>query len=705
MSPGAGSHSARHGDAFLAHAPCVVASIVADASGGLRLVRVEGNAIGLIGIRAAALVGSAAPLVALIDEDDDRAAVTDGLRRVITAAHRFQSLVWLRGRPLRLAAQAGPPVDGAPSAVVVITDATAEADERSQRVRAEMRFRKAFMAAPGLFAISTPADGRHVDVNDLWLRTMEWRREEVIGRTAAELGVWADPADRARIVAALDSQGSVRDFETRFRTRTGQVREFLVAGEVIELDGGRHLLLVAHDMTDRNAALRALSSLNADLEQRVERRTSALRAEIALREETQRDLLAAKEAAEEANRAKSAFLSSMSHELRTPMNAILGFAQLMRAIEPETLTPRNDEYIGHILSAGNHLLSLIDDVLDLSKIEAGRTTVSLEPIGLEDIFDHVVGLLAPVADRFGVAIRATPDAAAGLRVHADSVRLAQVLINLGSNAAKYNQPGGWLELSCTPSPDREAFVRIVVADNGQGIPEHRLPEVFQPFNRLGAENGVVEGTGIGLAIARQLVEMMGGTIAVSSAPGAGTTFTIELPAAAPERGARKPGRPGVSGAGAVAAGRDTAGATLAGGPWTILYIDDVSANVRLMAGVLSAYPGVRLLSAPNARNGLGLARTHRPDLVVLDIDLPDADGFAVLERLRATPELAATPVIALTARAAPRDRERGLRAGFAAYLAKPLDVDHFLAEATAALALAARPRDVRFPPPEPAPTG
>ncbi|WP_425008988.1 hybrid sensor histidine kinase/response regulator [Novispirillum sp. DQ9] len=789
---------------------------VTDGPAGLRLDRVEGNAIGLIGAPAAALVGAAGPFIALIDEPADRDAVRDGLSRVLSHVHRFERLIWLRGRPLRLAAQGGPPVEGAASAVMVLTDASAEAAERAERAQAESRFRKAFMAAPGLFAISNPTDGRHVDVNDLWLKVMGWRREEVIGRTAAELGVWADPQDRARLVATLASNGSVRDFETRFRTRGGDVREFLVTGEMIELDGARRLLLVAHDMTERNQAVRALAALNEELERRVERRTAALSAEARRRQDAEgrlratldgvadavvtadargrilsfnpaaerlfglsaaeavggsitrlmpepyathhdgyiRDFLArrdgdilgggrelparradgtvlpvevalshltldgehlftavirdvserkeheaqmraAKEAAEEANRAKSSFLSSMSHELRTPMNAILGFAQLMRVIEPETLTPRNDEYIGHILSAGNHLLSLIDDVLDLSKIEAGRITLSLEPVALDDLLAHVTALLRPMADRFAVTIRYAPAAAAGLRVWADSVRLGQVLINLGSNAAKYNRPGGWMDFSCRMAEDRPGFVRLVVSDNGQGIPTHRLPEVFQPFNRLGAEGGPIEGTGIGLSIARQLVEMMGGSIGVDSAPGRGATFTLDLPAA---EGTAQ----GSSRVVGTRVPEPAALEALSARPWTILYIDDVSSNVRLMAGVLSRYPNIRLLSAPTAENGLELAQVHRPDLVVMDINLPGVDGFQLLHQMRGMPDLAGIPAIALTARTTPREQDRGLRAGFAAYLAKPLDVGRLLVAADAALG---REMTLRTPPPEPVPSG
>jgi len=822
----------------------VVCAVVGGAghAHGLRLVRVEGAVSDLLATTAADLEGAIGPFLALVDDETERVAVAEDLARAIGAdtrsatgarsaiatGARSERLVTLRGRPLRLTVTPGPLTDGQGSAIALLVDASSEVAERLGRERAEVRFRKAFMATPGLFAISDPDDGRHIDVNDRWLNVMGWQRHEVIGRTATELGVWADPADRNRIVAALAEHGRVREFSTRFRTRSGAVREFLVAGEVIELDGEDRLLLVAHDVTERNVAQRELAALNAGLEQRVESRTAALRAEVERREGAEQRLRAimngvadavvtadgagrivtfnvaaerlfglpgadavgssvnrlmpeayavrhddyladylvsrqgsplgqgrelpalradgatipvevalshlnhggehlftavirdvserkdqeallrsAKEAAEEANRAKSAFLSSMSHELRTPMNAILGFAQLMRAIDGESLTPRNNEYIGHILSAGHHLLSLIDDVLDLSKIEAGRITLSLEPVALDEVLDHVVNLLTPLADRFEVTMRPQPVSASGMRVWADSVRLGQVLINLGSNAAKYNRPGGWMEFGCVVPPDRPGFIRLVVADNGQGIPVHRLPEVFQPFNRLGAESGPIEGTGIGLSIARQLVEMMGGSISVDSEPGRGTAFTIDLPLA-DEMGDDISGmgaRPRRVVATSVAA--EAVPDVLADHPWTILYIEDVSNNVRLMAGVLTRYPNVRLLSAPTAENGLGLARTYRPDLVLVDINLPGADGFQVLHQMRGIPELADIPVIALTARASPREQDRGRRAGFEAYLAKPLDVAPFLQAANLALSRRPPPEgggDLSFRQPERAPS-
>lgn len=703
------------------------------------------------------------------------------------------------GAPCRMAVRPVALDDGRVVLDGLLTAAEGEEDMRGEVERAEARFQKAFQASPGLFAISDPQTGRHIDVNDRWLQVMGWRREEVIGRTAHDLGVWADPRDRDRLVARLAEFGSIRDFETRFRTRSGIEREFLVAGEMIELDNRPRLLLVAHDVTDRNNAQRALGRLNAELEQRVEQRTSQLREENRRREEIQRrleaimdgvadaivsadgegringfnaaaqamfgwsvdeamgmplaalmpepyasrhadfvtgylssgtgsvigmgrelpalrrdgstfpvevalshlrladedvfiaairditdrreaeeQLRAAKEAAESANTAKSAFLSSMSHELRTPMNAILGFAQLLEVMGGDTLNDTQRDYIRHILSAGQHLLTLINDVLDLSKIESGRVALSLEPVGLDEVIDGTLSLLGPVAEKHGVTVEAS-DLAGGLpRAWADYTRLGQVLLNLATNAVKYNRPRGTVRLRARPSPRRPDMVEIAVQDTGPGIPADRQGDLFVPFNRLGAESGPIEGTGIGLSIAKQLVEMMGGVIGCDSVVGQGSTFWIDLPLAdgeVPPRSAPTSGRLSLDDT-----ARPASHEALNAGPWTILYVEDNPPNLRLVANVLSRFPGVRMLSAPTAEIGLDLAKAHTPDLVVMDLNLPGADGFEALLRLRNRPETRDTPVIAVTARVGPREVHRGLRAGFDAYLTKPLDLGQFLRE-------------------------
>ena len=359
----------------------------------------------------------------------------------------------------------------------------------------------------------------------------------------------------------------------------------------------------------------------------------------------------------------------MSHELRTPLNAVIGFAQMLRIDREHALTSRQDDYASYILRGGHHLLALINDVLDLNAIEAGRIHLSIERVGVRETLDYVrssMGTIAAAAgDEFDMG---TPAAIADVR--ADQLRLRQILINLVSNAIKYNRPGGAVALTALQAPGDQ--VRFVVTDTGIGIAPERQKDLFQPFNRLGAEHTGIEGTGIGLALSRQLVESMSGRLGFTSELGRGSTFWIELPA--------EP-------AGAATADRPPAAhATRPSGGYSLLYIEDNPASLRLMEHLISTLPGVAMLSAPTPQLGLDLAMAHRPDVIVLDLNLPSMHGLEVLSRLKAAPQTRSIPVIALTAAALPGDIKRGFAAGFFRYLTKPLDVNAFLAAVDDALA-------------------
>jgi PAS domain S-box-containing protein len=402
--------------------------------------------------------------------------------------------------------------------------------------------------------------------------------------------------------------------------------------------------------------------------------------------------------AERASQAKSEFLSRMSHELRTPLNAILGFAQLL---EMDELPEEQSSSVDQIQVAGRHLLSLINEVLDISRIEAGRVSLSTEPVEVSEVLDEVTTLLAPVAEAAGVELSVDVDGSRVLRVRADRQRLLQVLLNLGSNAVKYNSRGG--SVAFLTAAAANGRVRFEVRDTGPGIPHEKQDQLFVPFSRLGAERSAVEGTGVGLALSKQLVEVMGGVIGVDSFPGHGSTFWVELLAAdagAPDAGldgagldgarvdaAGPPGHLGPTGTAPSGSslrhdadvGPNGAAAPVTGGTGVVvLQIEDNPSNSALVEQVLAKRPGVRLISAGEGRAGLELARQHRPDLVLLDLHLPDLPGDELLHRLKAVPELADTKVVVVSADATPSRIREMLDLGVEGYLTKPVDVEALL---------------------------
>jgi signal transduction histidine kinase/ActR/RegA family two-component response regulator len=374
----------------------------------------------------------------------------------------------------------------------------------------------------------------------------------------------------------------------------------------------------------------------------------------------------AREAAESANRAKSEFLSRMSHELRTPMNSILGFAQLLAKRD---LPHDQRKAVDHILKAGEHLLNLINEVLDIARIEANRQQLSLEPVRVRYALHEALSLIRPLAAQRHTHVPEDVEVDGDPYVRADRQRLAQVLLNLLSNAVKYNRPGGAVWLSCRRVRDAasaEERLRIGVHDTGAGIAADKLDELFVPFARLGAEQTEVEGTGLGLALSKRLVEAMGGRISVESTPDAGSVFFVELQVVpAPLEGLGR------------AAATLGAGEQPPGGPATILYIEDNLANLALVEAILANRP-VKLMPALQGQLGIDLAAEHQPDVVLLDLHLPDMRGDEVLRRLQADPRTRDIPVVVISADATDSSVERLLDAGARAYISKPLDVDEFL---------------------------
>lgn len=372
-------------------------------------------------------------------------------------------------------------------------------------------------------------------------------------------------------------------------------------------------------------------------------------------------LRAARAAAEQASAAKSEFLSSMSHELRTPLNAILGFAQLLERDRKRPLDERQLERLGHVLRGGEHLLRLIDDVLDLSRIEAGRIAVSIEPVSVTAVIRDAVTTLEPMAARAGIAIE-IDEWTGEPQVLADRTRLAQILMNYGSNAIKYGKSGGRVTFAVSVAD--LARVRIAVSDDGIGIPIDKQAKLFEPFQRAGQEAGPIEGTGIGLAIAKRLAEMMRSRIGFTSEVGRGSEFWVEIPVHRTTAAAMPTEVP-------------KSESSLASGParHRIVYVEDNPSNIAFMRELIGELASVELLTAPTAEIGLELVRAHRPGAVILDINLPGMSGLDALRLLREWPETREIPVIGLSAAALRSDAKRAHDAGFYRYLTKPVKVD------------------------------
>ena len=386
------------------------------------------------------------------------------------------------------------------------------------------------------------------------------------------------------------------------------------------------------------------------------------------------ELNSARAIAEQANLAKSEFLSSMSHELRTPLSAILGFAQLIESGLPVPTTSQKRS-LDQILKAGWYLLDLINEILDLALIESGRLSLSLEPISLAEVMRESQAMIEPQAQKRGISV-SFPQFDVPYFVKADRTRVKQVLINLLSNAVKYNREGGTVLVNCIASePER---VRICVEDTGEGLTADQLAQLFQPFNRLGQEGNAEKGTGIGLVVCKRLVELMGGTIAVGSTVGKGSVFSFELSLTAERHPA-----PG------AASSKDTAPPVLRDAQLrTLLYVEDNPANLMLVEDLIARRADVRFLSARDGNRGVEIARASRPDVILMDINLPGISGVEALRILALDLATAHIPVIALSANAAPRDIAKGLEAGFFRYLTKPIKVPEFMETLDAALKVA-----------------
>jgi len=520
-------------------------------------------------------------------------------------------------------------------------------------------FQELFEALPGLYVV-LDRDFRIVAVSDAYLAATMTRREEILGRelfdvfpdnpddpTASGVGNVRASLERVRQTRQPDAM-AIQQYDIRRPNDEGgefEVRYWSPVNSPV-LDERKRVSFIVHRVEDVTDFVR------------LEERESLHEAEIVRRSI---ELQEANERLRTADTAKNEFLSRMSHELRSPLTAIMGFGQLLSF---SGLDPKSEERVSMILKASDHLLAIVHEVLDLSRVQEGTVSISPETVALQPLVDEAVGLMRPLAESLGVVMH-PPELAPGVGyVFADNQRLKQVVINLLSNAIKYNRPTGEIRVSVVEAPEER--VRVSVTDTGRGLSPESIAKLFVPFERLDAAAAGIEGTGLGLALSRTLVEAMGGTIGVESVLGAGSTFTVEL-----DRGEQLAVR--------LLTGEPDPLLKLRSYPGErrVLYIEDTVANVRVIEGVLELRPGVQLLSAMFGRLGVELAREHHPDLILLDLHLPDLPGDRVLAELQEDAETRDIPVIVLSADAT-REREQLLAAGAAAYLTKPIDLRRLL---------------------------
>ncbi|HVT13846.1 MAG TPA: ATP-binding protein [Fimbriimonadaceae bacterium] len=447
-----------------------------------------------------------------------------------------------------------------------------------------------------------------------------------------------------------NSEHGAYELECRIRRADGAYRWFLVRGQpLLDADGKiTEWFGTCTDIHDLKVAEEALREAQNELEERVAQRT--------------KDLTVAIEEAQRANQAKSEFLSRISHELRTPLNAILGFGQVLAMDRPADSPDR--EPIQLILKGGRHLLALINEVLDIASAEAGRLGLSIEPIALADLVAEACSLMLPLAAQSQVEIVNSVDEEDRLYALADNQRFKQVLLNLLSNGIKYNRQGGSLTISCVKSA--EGRVRIAVRDTGMGFSPEEIDKLFIPFERLHATNSSIEGSGLGLALSQRLMTAMQGSLTVDSVPSLGSTFICELPEASPPIESLPPEN------------SDAYPSPAVSGAFKVLCIEDNLSNLRLIEIILASRPGIQLLSAMQGSLGMELARQQQPNVILLDLNLPDIPGAELLKSLRLDAKTSHIPVVVVSADATPTQVARLLAAGAKAYLTKPIEVSQFL---------------------------
>jgi len=556
---------------------------------------------------------------------------------------------------------------------------------------AEPDFRAILEAAPGCYLILDP-DLKIVGASDAYLAATMTDRAAIVGRGIFD--VFPDNPDDVtangvsnlreslhRVLAnRVSDTMAVQQYDIRRPDGGGfETRWWSPINSPVLIDG--NVAYIVHRVEDVTEFVQ-LTRLRAREQERtteLQLRSEQMEAEVIQRSQ---ELQASNRELRAASAAKSEFLSRMSHELRTPLNAILGFSQLL---EMEIVDPQQAEFIDHIGKAGRHLLGLIDEVLDIARIESGNLRLSVEPVRVADVVEAALGMVRPMANARRLRVHEPPSANSNEYVRADHQRLQQVLVNLLANAVKYNREDGEISVDCIAVDDRR--VRIVVSDTGPGIAPDDVERLFRPFERLGAEQTEVEGTGLGLALTKYLVDAMGGEIGVSSEVGVGTAFWVELLLCdSPANQVRD------------RLADQTTPAHASDVLRTVLYVEDNISNIKLVDHILSRRARVTFMVAMMGRLALDLAREHQPDVILLDMHLPDMSGDELLRELRADDRTASATIAMLSADATPGQVRRMLENGADHYLTKPFDIPDLLAIIESAPARGAEPSPV-----EPAP--
>lgn len=526
---------------------------------------------------------------------------------------------------------------------------------RDDLAASEAQYRRLFEAAKDGILILDPATGTIVDVNPFLTELLGLSRDKFLGKRVWEMGFFKDLKANEAYFAKLKREKYVRYDDMPLESADGRVIEVEFVSNVYLVNHKRTIQCNVRDITKRKIKEHRVEAQHRSLEKQVRMRTSQLNA--------------AKDEAERANLAKSEFLSHMSHELRTPLNSVLGFAQL---IDMRFDDPRIKESTAAIIRAGHHLLQLINEVLELSRIESGMVEVTLEETSLSEIWGQATDLLRPIAEASSVTVSFSSSCPEKMMVVGDAQKLAQVIINLLNNAIKYNHFGG--KVVGHLSEPTKGTCRLSITDTGYGISKTDRGFLFQPFQRFGDQQ--VEGTGLGLALSKRFVDLMGGTIGLLTSTKDGSVFHVDLKIAesvAPRRAVPAKTR------------QPDSSPSLPGG--LILYIEDNLSNMRVLEIAFNDWTDYRLLPAAHGMLGLELAREHHPDLILLDLHLPDLSGEEVLKRLKANPATSAIPVIILSADATAKQATLLKATGVFEYLTKPIDLKELLGAVDRALAV------------------